>query len=441
MRRLIADIRRSAAGFGRDDKGALFLTFAVLAPLLVVVGGMAVDIGRAEVARTRLAHVVDSAALAGSRMLGLYPNAEGAEVERVVLDTFATNLAAINLGVSCASAPREAVDHGAATVSVAVSCSMRPLFPMPIDAFNVDGASQAQFSFTAIEVAYTLDVSGSMSGSKLQALKDAMNLSIGIFTETAGDGVRLALSPYASSVNLGPHFLAALGDCLAPPTDATSRGLYNALCNTMNTPAGPVIAAKLDARVDDTLGALGIETCIAERLGPELSTDAPVAVAAFAPAPVGCPDAPITPLTQNSAALRAAVANLTAGGSTAMHIGLGWSWYMVSSQWVGFWPPANAPAPNAGGPKKVVVLMSDGMMNAATLATDPEAAMLAMCENMRRDKIKVYTIAFQAPPAAEALLLACATSPAEYYRSDDEAGLVETFRALTESLGDNRIIR
>ncbi|MEZ5855467.1 MAG: hypothetical protein R3D67_12275 [Hyphomicrobiaceae bacterium] len=58
---------------------------------------------------------------------------------------------------------------------------------------------------------------------------------------------------------------------------------------------------------------------------------------------------------------------------------------------------------------------------------------------MKADGVIVYTVAFQAPAAAQALLDSCATSSAHAFQADNNIELVSAFRTIAERLSALRI--
>ena len=92
--------------------------------------------------------------------------------------------------------------------------------------------------------------------------------------------------------------------------------------------------------VDDPLAAssssgFGFDDCATERKGSQQFTDASPNTAMvnrdyrleF------CPAAALKPLSADSGALKTTIKSFNASGSTAGHIGIQWSWYMLSPKW------------------------------------------------------------------------------------------------------------
>lgn len=80
-------------------------------------------------------------------------------------------------------------------------------------------------------------------------------------------------------------------------------------------------------------------------------------------------------------------------------------------------------------PSKFMILMTDGENNVNNADKKTKAA----CDLARRDnsnKIIVYSVAFMAPTAGQNLLKYCATTPSHYFNADNSAELIEAFKAI-----------
>jgi hypothetical protein len=150
--------------------------------------------------------------------------------------------------------------------------------------------------------------------------------------------------------------------------------------------------------------------------------------------------------------LRSAIDGLAAFGGTAGHIGAAWGWYMLSPNWTSVWPSDSDPRPYGNDVVKAVLLMTDGDFNTSYRngnmnSTDVSAAgsssyqATQLCTNMKAAGIKIYSVAFQSPPAAEALLRACASEPGDYYDANTAGDLKNYFRDIAEKLTSLRIAR
>lgn len=215
--------------------------------------------------------------------------------------------------------------------------------------------------------------------------------------------------------------------------------------------------------------------CATERLGAEAYTNAAPSVAyagrhyageeGKAPATyTGCASEEIVPLTGVKQTLLDKIADLEADGSTAGQIGLAWGWYMLSPEWSDIWTGESTPAPyDKPQTLKVVVLMTDGQFNTGYCqgvnaknsgfgenkdqnncdATNGNALAQArsLCENIKKKKILVYTVAFNVgnDSAVTNLMNQCATSADFAYRPANGTQLKVAFKAIAQDINSLRI--
>ncbi|MEM7330009.1 MAG: pilus assembly protein [Pseudomonadota bacterium] len=147
-------------------------------------------------------------------------------------------------------------------------------------------------------------------------------------------------------------------------------------------------------------------------------------------------------LTNNRVTLNNYVDRLSAGGGTAGHLGVAWSWYLVSEHWDGVFTGSNAPLSySEPDSDKVVILMTDGAFNAEIFPeqgkSDEQAR--ALCDNMKKTGIKVYTVALDAPLAGRRVLQYCASGPDFFFQPKTAAELTDAYKQIATSISDLRI--
>lgn len=147
-------------------------------------------------------------------------------------------------------------------------------------------------------------------------------------------------------------------------------------------------------------------------------------------------------LTNNRNTLNNHVNSLNAGGGTAGHLGVAWSWYLVSEFWDGVFTGSSAPMKySEPDSSKVVILMTDGEFNAEILpqqgSSNTQAR--ALCDRMKQSAVKVYAVALQAPRAGREVLRYCASGPEFYFEPNSAAELTDAYRKIATSISDLRI--
>ncbi len=83
---------------------------------------------------------------------------------------------------------------------------------------------------------------------------------------------------------------------------------------------------------------------------------------------------------------------------------------------------------NGQKPTKYIVFMTDGDNN----QTNADSETKKWCDEARKAKVEVYTVAFMAPSRGQALLNYCATTKSHYFKAEDADGLNAAFKAIGE---------
>lgn len=421
----------------RDRSGAVAIIFGLSVMVLFAVVGVALDASRAYNISSRVQNVLDAASLAATRKLVLDEAGNG-DVRETALSYFAAQDGQFKVWGAVPSNPKVVIDRNKSTVTMTADVTMSSIagsLSNLLPEIRFTPSATASFEVKRVELAMVLDITGSMcdvppatgsppcaSGTKIDALKEAAEDIIKVLANAspATGLIRVGLVPYAAAVNAGPYF-------------------------------GPV-----------TWGFHG-DTCVVERSGASAYTDdAPGGYGHMNTSSTGeqwyysCPEPQIVPLTDVAVSgsrnfLIDRVKALSAYGGTAGHIGAAWGWYMVSPKWTGIWPSASDPKPHGPNVTKAVLLMTDGEFNIAYRnggetvpwpnagATDGSISGTSnyqtkqLCDRMKADGVTVYSVAFQAPVAAEAMLRDC-SGGSNYYDATNKAELKAAFRSIADKL-------
>lgn len=155
-----------------------------------------------------------------------------------------------------------------------------------------------------------------------------------------------------------------------------------------------------------------------------------------------CRDLEPVELTNNRTTLSNYITSLTAGGYTAGHLGIGWTWYLVAEDWNDVFDGDAAPLdytePDSA---KVVILMTDGAFNAEIFPEQGSSTEQAedLCDNMKLKGIKVYAVALNAPSSGQDILSYCASDSSYYFEPETGAELTDAYRKIAVSISDLRI--
>ncbi|MCS7268835.1 MAG: VWA domain-containing protein [Geminicoccaceae bacterium] len=427
---------------------AIVLALAFVPAALAV--GAALDYARAATARSALRAAVDAAALAAARETDQSPANLRAVVERYLRANFQSELHG-TLGAL-------EVQPGTTTLTVRARASV-PTSLMRLgglERMEVAAETEVVLSGVNLEVALVLDVTGSMAqGTKLPDLKAAATDLVNILIRDVASPfyTKISLVPYSMGVNVGMLANTVRGS--VSPGECTSPGCeYFKFRNPYNE-----------------WRSFRISTCVSERIGPHAYTDAPPSVAPVGrnyPAPSNpCLSSQLLPLTTNKAQLLAAIAGLSASGSTAGHVGVAWGWYTLSPNF-GVWTGSSRPGPyGREDTQKILVLMTDGEYNSSycngviarnstTGSGDPRNHINCdapnghsfdqaqrLCTAIKQNGIIVFTVGFQIvdDPRARALMSSCATSPQHAYTAETGAQLRQAFQQIANRISNLRISR
>jgi Flp pilus assembly protein TadG len=340
------------------------------------------------------------------------------------------------------------------------SVALQAYAPMEFTHQPVQVHSEVTRAGNNLEVALVLDNTGSMAGAPMTSLKSAANQLIDLVvsdTQTPYT-TKMSVVPYSNAVNPGAY--------LTPARGAAAAG-------TCTSPGCAKL--KFTTAAGGSAVTWNVTGCVSERIGPEAFTDTSATSARVGwvyQSPAACIASAVQPLTSDKATLHGIINGLTAGGSTAGHIGVGWGWYTISPRWSDVWPSASRPAAYGSDHLiKAVILMTDGAFNTAYcqgVVSDPSSAKdgtagqpsahsscaapngdsftqaQALCDAMKRapNNVVVYTVGFLhggADPQAEAILRNCATDAQHYFLPTNGASLQVAFQSIAADLNRLRI--
>lgn len=196
----------------------------LILPALVLIGS-GLDIIRATTQSTKLQSALESATLASASLTNTR------DVKTVVQDYIDVNLASdmeflssLNINV------KEATTLNTRTVTISADAEIDTYFLklVGVDTLSVSAQSTAEQAATSIEISLVIDISSSMSGSKLTNLVSSGK----VFVEEVLDGqnserTSLSIVPFGGSVNLGQTLF---DDHVVPSSGSTedpSRAQYD----------------------------------------------------------------------------------------------------------------------------------------------------------------------------------------------------------------------
>ncbi len=433
--------------FRASRSGSVFIMFGVSAMVLFGIAGIAIDYSKAHNVKSKLMAALEASALASAKLLDADAYASDADIEALAKRYFDAHMQNYQLGdVSYANfkAIPQRQQH---LVETKIDVSLGSLFGRLANIQpTIDFTPKVSVSYSAkkIELVMVLDITGSMNApGKMDALKEAAKGMVDALyaANPMAGAVRVGMVPYAGSVNAG-SWVGAIrkSSKMTPSVDPHSPTTYTY----------PTDNCVVERSGSNAYGNAS-PTSTSNKLEFS-STDANPAYS--------CPPSVIVPLADLSDGysrntFKAQIDSLMPLGGTAGHIGLAMGWYMVSPEWAGIWPISPRPY-DPDQVIKVVVFMTDGMLNLSynnggenitygtAQSVDPESAgsspyqALQLCQNMTtsagaQQRVRLYTVAFQAPPNAEALLQQCSGS-GNYYTASSTGDLFSAFQEIVQNL-------
>ncbi|MGQ0672244.1 MAG: pilus assembly protein TadG-related protein [Hyphomicrobium sp.] len=439
--------------FRHDAGGAMAIIFGLSFLFLALCASIALDSSRILNVQSRVQIALDSAALAGAKMLDR-EGVSDSEVRTAAKAYFDAQIAKLKMEGLLISLFQAVPDRSSGKVTTSVRVRM-PSYYRSVAGFGktvrFNPTANAIFKTKKIELSLVLDITGSMcntppavtpctSGTKLNALKAAAKeLVDSLFAYDPSPGaVRVALVPYSASVNAGSlHELATGITGSGGAAGGSSWGGWSGWSSS------------------------GVDTCVVERAGSQAYTDAApgsgsyVQTSSTALNPrYSCPVPNVVPLSDlSNSTIRSNFKNsidaLSAIGATAGHIGTAWGWYFLSPTWTSVLPNAHRPRAGSEDVIKAVVLMTDGEFNTSYEngavnsldVSEPGSSgyqALRLCDAIKTDSIRIYTVSFMAPTAADTMLRTCADS-GNAYNADSSSQLMDAFRSIVEDLTKLRV--
>ncbi len=393
-----------------DRRGAVAMTVALAIIPVTVATGVAVDLGRYMVARSKLAQAADAAALAAGT------ERDPREIENTVNRILQANFSEGFLDVEIESVEVRGDDEtGSITVVTRAQMPTLVMSLASIETMNIETRTVVVRESAPLEVAMVLDVTGSMRCcGKIQALKssatDLVNILFG--AEDESEDLRIGVVPFNARVNIGNDRRAWL-----TPAER-SRRPWRGCVESRST---DVRLTDEPPEVEKFVRSDGVRVGNRRRSPP-------------------CPPR-LLPLTDTKAEALDMIEELGASGTTRIDMGIRWGWRVLSRKWEGLWDePERKPFDEV---VTALIVMTDGQ-NVATAydevsAAQADANVRILCETVKREGIVLYTITFRAPQRADQLMSECATSPAHYFRSPTSADLRDAFRTIAGELSALRI--
>jgi len=442
--------------FTTQTAGATAIVFALSIPMFFGAAGVAVDLAQAYNVKTRLANAVDKAALAAGSTTG-----DADDIEEQVMNFLEANYPEGALGNTF----NVDVILGDGTVTVQASARVKTTFMsiMGKEYVDVNQTTTVKRELGGVEVVLVLDVTGSMAGNNISALKTASTNFLNIMFDRISDleYLKVGIVPFSASVNVGSY-----GVGLEPGGAAYDTGFI--LWPGSDDYINPASNIQYNSGTSGTTS--NWRGCIRERSsGRDVTDDASPGWQMYRFPQIcssykkngscnsysnnnpnnGCTNNRIVPLTNNQAALQAAIDGLQATGNTYINVGLVWGWRVISPTY----PFTEGAAYDDVDWSKTVILMTDGDNvpyntysaygeNPGLSANNLNNKVTTVCNNMKAEGVTLYTITFQSgiSNSTRTLFRNCATKEEMYFDAPSNQDLVNVFENIANQLSQLHIV-
>ncbi|MDX1974291.1 MAG: pilus assembly protein TadG-related protein [Rickettsiales bacterium] len=461
----------------RAQDGAVLPLIAISVATLVAASGMAIDMARLQMVQSRLSNALDAAGLAAGSSVST------SDLQSEVNKYFNANFPAGYLD-STIQTPSAVPNSDNTLITLSVQGTVRTTFMQIFGVNNlaVRADSQITRQNKGMELVLVLDITGSMSGSKIVSLRNAATALVNTVygSKTTIDNLWVGIVPYVTAVNIGntaetQSWLTNYDLTLYPSGYPSNRTKWKGCVEErpypydmnaafpsptdINTRFPMYFWADTSSSGDNDWVYGGSFTIVENNSnsasGPNLA----------------CWQA-VQPLRANKNTTLTSISTLVESSDnsgTMSNVGLVWAWRMLSPDWRGHWNhdlvggqvklPLNY---NTDLMKKVVVLMTDGenqfydstssdppysdytaYKRLATVSNGGRADINTNNQNTARniinDKTKaicaamkakgtdiiIYTVTFQlgsstSQQEARTLFRDCATSPDYYFDAESQ---------------------
>lgn len=461
-------IKSMITKFGRDTRGGLAITFAVLLPVIVGSVGMSVDLARSYLVKERLGGALDAAALAAAAS-----ESDPAAIEQRVQEFFDANYPESKIGT--AYDLQVTVDDVDVYVSASADYQTTFMRILGVNEVTIFEQTIVRREMKGLEVALVLDNTGSMSSNNnIQALRTAAANFVDIMFSGVDDpeDVRIGLVPYSSSVNVGSYgigenpdgSLYGTGDVFVElpagwSYDANSKNArlsqkkwlgcvlaYNALGwdpdNTDNDPYPDDVrdahSGPWEPYFYETYGCSGKKK---KKVCQYTTYNYPN---------YNCPQTSLVPLTSDQDKLITAINTMEPKGYTLGNYGMIWGYRVLSPEL----PFAEGSDWDSRKWQKAVIMMTDGVntmesnytaywrtRNHNISVTDLNDRFEEVCTALKEQDVLIYTVTFTSGVNEDTkdYYRRCATTEGQYYDAPSQDDLITVFESISRELASLHI--
>ncbi|OFX02955.1 MAG: hypothetical protein A3E78_07855 [Alphaproteobacteria bacterium RIFCSPHIGHO2_12_FULL_63_12] len=449
--------------FSRSRSGNVAMMFGLLVIPLLIGAGVGLDMARAAETRARLAEAADAGILAAARARLL---------DDTMTDTEAAALARRQFEANAHLRPDTVIDTfdfdydevaGKFTLAVTGTVQTTLLAVTGRKTMLLSINSEAKVAPPRVlEAVLVLDNTNSMSGAKIDALKDSATDLVDTIMADTDNTVKVGIVPFSTYVNVGMSRRNESWINVPADYSQTNYSCHNEYPDAVKSNCRTVSGTcnndgvsyscsweECDWDYGEPVQVCGNSTsnyvwhgCVGSRNYPLNVKDQDFG-ATRVPGllNVWCA-AEVLPMTDNKTAVKNKISSLYVQGDTYIPTGLSWGLRLISSD-APFTEGTTYTDLEADAGVKAIILMTDGANTRSPNYPDHWGSNVSLannltselCDEIKSKKIFIHTIAFEVTDSTiQNLLRNCASDPSDFYDAGNAAELAEAFNSIGDDL-------
>jgi Flp pilus assembly protein TadG len=424
-------LKNLAARFTADGRGNVALTFALSGTVLATAVGGGLDYSRSTSVGAELQAALDSGVLAAA---SLTQSRSADDVVRAYVEAALSDHQSLLQSLDLEVSSDISFNARQVEASAAVTVPTTLLGVAGINSLTVRRDASALQQIRDIEISLVLDISGSMGGSKIRALRDAAEEFVEVVLADNPERTSVSVIPYNGGVRL--------------PSEVLSAGIVDLPPGLLRQSACLEYGHDYPIEIDLTDVELEVLRWGEQPMWAGSSS-------AF------CPERNEESvfLSNDEGDLIDRIRDLDAGGNTGLDIATAWGARALDPVWRGRLGGDFGDRPAAYDDEdtiKVLVVMTDGAATAQIRremrrgrprnvqlysARQARENMADACDEAEGKGVQIYTIAFQLSGSTNRnLMQGCASRPQNYYQVED-MDIASAFSAIAADISQLRISR
>lgn len=471
----LGDLTSLYRNFAKEEDGVVTIFACFMIFMMVLVGGIGVDMMRHEMERTRIQAVADRAVLAAADL------DQTLDPETVVRDYFTKSGMADFVSEVHVD---QGINYRTVTVDASTTINTQFMNFLGRDTLNVPGISSAEEKVNKVEISMVLDISGSMrTNNKMGNLHDAAGAFLdAVLKEENEDLISVSVVPYTAQVNAGQDIFDLMhvqqthnySYCI----DFTDLDFDNTTILAGYSSGSEPYEHMQHFDADYSWNGNRSENSIPNPGCPKRSYEE------------------ITAFSQDKAALKAQINQFQPRANTAIHLGMKWGVGMLDPEWRDFNAvlpevdeafrsrPADYPDPDTPGSNetlKTIILMTDGEnVSTQRLVKDyvyareshwlhwskyplnyylqrhvpyrdhwrwrytkytpsyADALLSNICDAAKEKHIVIWSIGFEVTDHGADVMRDCASSPSHFFRVEG-IEITEAFETIARQINQLRL--